>query len=912
MNLPNHDFILKSITANDDVFLTDDGKHVVFRNIRGKIVPIKVDASKYVDWLQTQGVQVDTSSQEAIGQAEEILDTLQRAGELGGKDYQMQYEKKVLDYYHQAQGLGYDQAVENRAKTKGTTAEQLKKNYQAQYDSTKSDEKDYTGDKESEWGSFITHYTSDMLQRSGIDKVGTTEWGAVQGIDLMLRVGLENAKNNVPPSKLDLVKMLQEEIDTRTALTKNFSAHYAVNSDAVEKHLVAISMLDGMKLLIKNLNEATPFGQGLDKEFDAIYAKMYQEYGRSTAKDKFSFSRSIIPDSGIDVPTDLPDKFNRDEATSLLHNFENATGSKLNQAHKTIIHSLVRMERLIPADKKASVAVELSSDVNGLHSSHQIGFERAFTDAKLGLTFDVKREVEEALRDASYVKNPLEAVNAMKSLAMRLGRIDGYYAHKQNPKATNREVSGLWQNSPIAAGRKAVKGDGPNLMQFITEPQTGENALIPNSTLKVLHQKQVPKAGTKESIASATPEFDFDFSSPAPTQATPATPAAPEAVKASEKEVYPGVIRTGPKDYKTRDDYRISISGTPDRLNVSVVSPSGEQRSVLVHKHNYISKEEFQAAMFESALNLKMRLAVGEPTQETPAAPAAPAPSASVSRARSTTLAVTNNTDANTLSAIMDYLSDENYSQKAILKNAVKVNGNGREFLLSVKDGKLSYSQKGSKGYATTIPLKSFKQFKEYMGETPIVASEVDMSYFEDLTEPEQTAISDVFNRAKEKGFNIKIAKSTGEYRIMNGDDYISLRKRNGSLSAVSVNGDARNPFSIEKLAAEFEKFYAEEKPQELKEKKIEEEAIKEPEIKALSGNPLSYPTETMQQIVVLMNDDSLDYKEKAELIEKKFNMPHGTALWLSDQLNRNTEKGKEFRNAANITKSVVIPKFHL
>ena len=82
MNFLDAFTLLKAVRSTDEFYLDDSGKHVIFRNINGKVRPIQVTAEEYAEWLLEQGIQIDAADQTQLNQIEDQLEILERAAEI--------------------------------------------------------------------------------------------------------------------------------------------------------------------------------------------------------------------------------------------------------------------------------------------------------------------------------------------------------------------------------------------------------------------------------------------------------------------------------------------------------------------------------------------------------------------------------------------------------------------------------------------------------------------------------------------------------------------------------------------------------------------------------------------------------------------------------------------------------------
>ena len=566
------DIYLKAVYGNDSLYFSEDGKPIIFRNVRGKIIPIETDSADYADWLISQGVEINPSNQQNLKQIEGYLDALTRVRELGGPEAQAKYEQQLLDYLKQysgaAQSMGYDQALSNKAQQEGVSTDELKSRYKDMYEKNKGNTIKAATDKDKEWEYFISNYTDDMLSRSPNQAISSTEWGLVKAFDLALMISMDAAKKGTPPSQVDLLEILDSEIKTRDHASRLFGARYDPKTTDEEHNLAVISLLDGIENLSDHVKRDTDFGKNIEAAFTKIYAKMFHDFDKPNRRNLSPMSGNIVPDHDFEVPDELPDTFTNDEAASLMKILHTHAGNKLPASHKILLHTMARMFEQIPSSSTTRLAVEFHNNEKGLNQVHKTAFIRGFMDYREGLTGEIDPEelVEEALRKAIKLKdskNPLEIASGIKKLVSILGALDGAYAAKNNKSVgikNQDEIRKLWHNSPVQGGRQKGRGDGPNIVSLFTDPDIRKNAQYDNQTLKIIHsgRKVTPDARTAITQASSNIEE-------APTPATPQTiPTQPGSGSASTPDIRSRYTRSGSSFHDKGGDHTITVvpSGT--------------------------------------------------------------------------------------------------------------------------------------------------------------------------------------------------------------------------------------------------------------------------------------------------------------------------------------------------------------
>ena len=71
LDLP--DVVLKAVSSLDEMHLDEQGRHLIFRTIEGRVVPIRTTAEDYVSWLETQGISVPEDQQRFYRSVDDFL-----------------------------------------------------------------------------------------------------------------------------------------------------------------------------------------------------------------------------------------------------------------------------------------------------------------------------------------------------------------------------------------------------------------------------------------------------------------------------------------------------------------------------------------------------------------------------------------------------------------------------------------------------------------------------------------------------------------------------------------------------------------------------------------------------------------------------------------------------------------------
>lgn len=556
MKLPNFlkGFSIKSVAHHDQFYVDDEGKHVIFRTIRGKIVPIKTTAEEYSEWLLKQGVDVDPADQTQLRALEEELEVLERAGEAGGPALQQQYEKAFAQQkqqYAQMVQQMYQQAVEAQSKESGVPAERIRESRKKTFEEAKDRTVKRKDMPDRGWESFVESYVEKMIESAGFEKK-SGQWYIMQAYDLMLRKAKDAAQKGIDPTTMDLDKMVEEELQTYSGLTRH-ADHYSQYKDNDTDYSVEANMFRAVKWLKENLAQENESSAFMKDAFDAIYSKMHEDFNPQ-AKEEFEKIPEAIRVPQEMIPKELPPQYGARESAALMGVYRNSKGSKLGAAHTVSLHTIARLYDSIPEDERVAAIAELSDSSRGVHAVHQSKYRSVYHDKEqFGIEVNVERELEEILRAATRGAEGTtrEKIQAIKEISGKLGMIHGAHtlaAMGDNPsliKYRNR-----WQDASLNAGKR--KGDGPNIIDTLIDSDRLNAAKLTNATLKVPH--------TPANAPQSKPEIKIPDK------------IAKKPKEKAEKLNEPSFTKEG-KAFVTEDGYK----AIPGKGQWSITNPDGEE-----------------------------------------------------------------------------------------------------------------------------------------------------------------------------------------------------------------------------------------------------------------------------------------------------------------------------------------------
>lgn len=500
---------LKAVRSTDQFYLDDSGKHVIFRQIGGKTRPIRVTSEEYAEWLYDQGVPIDPADQAQLRQIERQLEILERAAEISPElqsRYEDEFNRQRQHYYDYAKRY-YQLALENQAKESGVPAHTINEERKRAYDATRGDLVDREELPDRGWESYLKEYTNKIIQDNNI-KFDSPEWFLIQAFDVMLMKALDLAKRGASPLEINLDRLIQDEIsgDYQT-LRRYLGSRYEEYRPSGKEYLFDANILLGIKNLRENMKRRTAGYSTLSNMLSAKYAKMHQDFSR--VRDSFVeipappettnlITRESIPDT-------LPERFNRDEASSLMGVYRSFKNSPVTGANRVTLHTLARIYESIPEGDRGVVAADLNDSKRGLHTIHKTAFASVYQKrVHLEMDIDVEREVEEILRLGMRAASggTQDKVEAMREIAYKLGVVDGVNAlsmmNEKNPSV--RLFLNKWKDCSLNAGRQ--KGEGPELVMSIVDDEARKKAMYKNKTLQILHRPppSAPKLDVPEPV----------------------------------------------------------------------------------------------------------------------------------------------------------------------------------------------------------------------------------------------------------------------------------------------------------------------------------------------------------------------------------------------------------------------------
>lgn len=479
---------IKAVTGADDLYTDEEGKHVIFRNVGGRVRPIHVGPEDYAEWLVNQNVSIDPADQKTLREIDKELEIMEKAAQYGGSALQKKYEdyfNQRRAQYNQISSNYYQQALQNQAQANQTSVKDLLERKKKLYDAHKDKLVKRSELPNKGWDSSIRRWVESQDSKYKLTSAND-DWYYTRLYGVILSELVESAKGQVHFSDLDLNKVFSNEFFDKSL--QNHYAKYFSDGDADPKKVIA-AVKTMQKYFLKD-------AKGTRKTMENFVAYWYNKMEKDFEPD-YSGTLSTGPNTSIIsdvsqgvVPKTLPKTFNKLESRALIAMYDRAAGSKLSASHRVLMHGISRLIESIPQKDRVSSAVSLADGTKGLHAAHREGYDRAFTNNEsLGISEDKKTLIQNALKiiEDSASGTSKQKVAALKRVAMIMGTIDGEAVLSANPGIQKQQFSKKWSNSATNAGR--AKSEGPGLIDLLTDDSIRDRHTYTNDELKIIHSE---------------------------------------------------------------------------------------------------------------------------------------------------------------------------------------------------------------------------------------------------------------------------------------------------------------------------------------------------------------------------------------------------------------------------------------
>jgi hypothetical protein len=498
--------VFKAVIGGDTLHIDEQGRHLIFRNINGRVRPIRVSAEEFAEWLSDQSVTINPADQKTLRELDKELQIMERAAEYGGPALQKQYEdyfNQKRQQYTQISQQYYQQALANQAKYNKMTPEQLQQRNERVYkqggDVIHRDTLDARG-----WDTSLQMWVASHDKKYNLTN-NNTNWYHNRIMAALVYPLIDKAKSGTPLSEINIDNMFSDEYVAH-AMKESYHLFFGGPKLNPKQVLAAIRTIQ------KQYKENIRDNKNIMSNFiNYWYGRMSEDFSRERDLniDDPSLDRAMkeIPE-GI-VPKELPKTITPSEGAALMGMYNKTKGSKLNAAHRVIIHGMGRIVDSIPLNERVMAAVELSNGKSGLHAVHKEGYKRVYTDYHtLGILPNRDELVAEAVSVASKMGQGTtkQKIAALKRISMIMGAIDGVSTLNSNPGIQETQFTRKWNDVSVNALR--VRSEGPGLIETLLDDEKRASGIYTNQDLKIIHKvpgaeeadsgKSEPKTGSKK------------------------------------------------------------------------------------------------------------------------------------------------------------------------------------------------------------------------------------------------------------------------------------------------------------------------------------------------------------------------------------------------------------------------------
>lgn len=480
-------FTFKGVTSGDDLYTDEEGRHLIFRNIGGRTRPIRVGAEDYAEWLANQNVDIDPADQKTLREIDDELEIMERAAEYGGPALQKQYEdyfKKRREQYGQLAGKYYQQALQNQAVANNMSVEQLTAKKKDFYESSKQDTTSRSAMPKRGWDTSFKMWVDTQDERNNLTP-SNDDWYYNRIYGIILTKLIDDAEKGTKFSDIDMDKVFSNEF-IQSAIASNYGSFFGGQKGVDPKKVIGA---------VKSLQLHYKEGRRDDRQvlnnfigywYDRMEKDFLRENQMKLATSPETTGVLDVPENVI--PKELPKDFSTKESDALMSMYRRSPGSKLNAAHRVMLHGMSRLVNSVPKEDMVKFFVALADGNSGIHAAHKEGYERAFSDnSNLGIVDDRESILDSSLQSVAKVANGTtsQKISALKRLSMAMGMIDGYAVISSNPGITKSNYTRKWNDSAINAGR--AKSEGPGLIDALLDDDSRNRHIYKNEHLKIIH-----------------------------------------------------------------------------------------------------------------------------------------------------------------------------------------------------------------------------------------------------------------------------------------------------------------------------------------------------------------------------------------------------------------------------------------
>ena len=512
--------IKKSMDASDAAAVDEKGRFLIFRNVRGNVVPMHVSATDYAEHLAKNGINIDPADQNMLSDLEDQVSSL---AEIGSQDPRYAAKLEQLLVKKIAMATGYQNQYQQQVNQTPEQNRQLRESAkQHEAAGTMQSRVDPTSDKG--WGDYLDKYIADFgnkhLSKDSDSYKALLAYGAVlkEGLHLA-RAGKSGNSVSIP----DIIKKLRADY-TNTDFVKHMAE--LTGEDEIDTRLRLARGLRVLDSIIDDDNNE--WGVTFNKNFNNVYNKMYSDF----TDEKLSIGEFDKPDLGnlgnesSDIPDELPSKVTGKELHRVQKEFNNVVdkGGNVHQvANQVFDHLLKRLVDTFPSGTERYTQLALNGNlIESARMAHKRGYQFAESAKDFQLHKDPSALVNSMLNEVDLaIKSGSDGayVAAIKKLSTLLGELDGYKMHADNPRATPRNFNDRWGDIMMGARRKNT--GHASIESLLSSPEARSHAGIDNSILRLPAPQDPVNAVIKP---KTPPPAKFDIEMPDEEEATTSTP----------------------------------------------------------------------------------------------------------------------------------------------------------------------------------------------------------------------------------------------------------------------------------------------------------------------------------------------------------------------------------------------------
>lgn len=467
---------LSDMRPQEGFYLDDSGKHIIFRNMGGRTIPIEVTAEEYAEMMLGEyGIPIDPADQATLNEIEYTLEYLEQMAEMNPAAA-ANAEKEMIAQRQQLYNVAnpyFQQAMQQEAEKQELSVEDVVSERKEMFELYK-DEVVRRRDLENRgWSSDIIDYVDDVIEFNEVSP-GTDDWMVLQGMGVLLDRAIKNAKAG--DAKATLESVLSDEIESGmshlSTLTKE--GRFDKFREGEGRTGFDVNMMRGLMQLKHNVENATEAAVALSEIFDEKYGKIQRDFDRTTVKyDPISTLRTRVSATPDMVADTLPEQIDPRELSKLN---DSSLLKEYRGSERATRHLLTRIWTGIPKEQQGAAIQNLTNAKNGVEIQHRDGWNEAYNQVKeRGIRGSVETLGKEIILLASSInsRSTLEdRTDTIRAISYKMGMMDGINRlSMDNP----REVGSA---RAFAGVRDKIRsGKGSNIVDMLLHEDPESNLL---------------------------------------------------------------------------------------------------------------------------------------------------------------------------------------------------------------------------------------------------------------------------------------------------------------------------------------------------------------------------------------------------------------------------------------------------